>query len=263
MRHVYECTTTCVFVIVCVQESHGNVKPWCIYFLLSFLFTPNFGGLIVLSLCLINFLLLSQLDGTNHYYHLLLLRPLFDLWALCIGKQVSCPLLKKLSYASPWTTIVPIFLVTRQAAAQTNDFWVGGNYPNGWRTISISLLDIVNLPAVIFDPCTAFSISITKVVSGNRIQHWIFNWHMILIVNIWSHLLGFLLFIGLGIHFLWTQPFADSLTTYDYLYFFCFIAGAMTCLGFSSSFHCFQNHSEPVAAKWNRCDYAGIVTLTV
>ncbi|CDS07996.1 hypothetical protein LRAMOSA01945 [Lichtheimia ramosa] len=82
-------------------------------------------------------------------------------------------------------------------------------------------------------------------------------------VNIWSHLLGFLLFIGLGIHFLWTQPFADSLTTYDYLYFFCFIAGAMTCLGFSSSFHCFQNHSEPVAAKWNRCDYAGIVTLTV
>ncbi|KAI9490337.1 hemolysin-III related-domain-containing protein [Zychaea mexicana] len=82
-------------------------------------------------------------------------------------------------------------------------------------------------------------------------------------VNIWSHLLGFILFLGLAIHFVWQQPFADSLTAADYIYFFCFIAGAMVCLGFSSSFHCFSCHSEPVAAQWNRCDYAGIVTLTV
>ncbi|KAI8098614.1 putative hemolysin-III channel protein Izh2 [Halteromyces radiatus] len=82
-------------------------------------------------------------------------------------------------------------------------------------------------------------------------------------VNIWSHLLGFLLFVGLGIHFLWTQPFPDRLTWFDYIYFFIFIVGALTCLGFSSLFHCFSCHSEPVAAAWNRCDYAGITTLIV
>ncbi|ORZ06711.1 pPR-type GPCR protein [Absidia repens] len=82
-------------------------------------------------------------------------------------------------------------------------------------------------------------------------------------VNIWSHLLGFLLFVGLGIHFVWLQPFSDSLTWFDYIYFFVFIAGALTCLGFSSLFHCFSCHSEPVAATWNRCDYAGITTLIV
>ena len=82
------------------------------------------------------------------------------------------------------------------------------------------------------------------------------------IVNIWSHLLGLIFFFGLGIHFLWERPF-DTLQISDYFYFFTFIFGAMTCLGFSSFFHCFSCHSEPVAAQWNRCDYAGIVTLTV
>lgn len=86
---------------------------------------------------------------------------------------------------------------------------------------------------------------------------------LMLIVNIWSHLLGFLLFVGLGIHFLWMQPFSDSLTWFDIIYFFVFIMGALTCLGLSSMFHCFSCHSEQVAAAWNRCDYAGIVTLTV
>ncbi|KAL1927949.1 hypothetical protein VTP01DRAFT_3354 [Rhizomucor pusillus] len=82
-------------------------------------------------------------------------------------------------------------------------------------------------------------------------------------VNIWSHLLGFIAFCGLGIHFLWSQPFADSLKVSDYVYFVAFIFGALVCLGFSSSFHCFSCHSEPVAARWNRCDYAGITTLIV
>ncbi|KAI9316248.1 hemolysin-III related-domain-containing protein [Dichotomocladium elegans] len=82
-------------------------------------------------------------------------------------------------------------------------------------------------------------------------------------VNIWSHLFGLFLFLGLGIHFLWARPFEDNLKTLDYVYFYCFIAGAMVCLGFSGFFHCFSCHSEPVAAQWNRCDYAGIVTLTV
>lgn len=75
--------------------------------------------------------------------------------------------------------------------------------------------------------------------------------------------MAFLLFIGIGFRFLWSNPLADSLTSFDYTYFFVFVAGALTCLGFSASFHCFSCHSEKVAATWNRCDYAGITTLIV
>ncbi|KAK4510418.1 uncharacterized protein ATC70_004848 [Mucor velutinosus] len=82
-------------------------------------------------------------------------------------------------------------------------------------------------------------------------------------VNIWSHLLTFILFVGFGIHFLWSQPFQETLTTFDITYFFLFIVGALLCLGFSASFHCFSCHSEKVAATWNRCDYAGITCLIV
>ncbi|KAI8990083.1 putative hemolysin-III channel protein Izh2 [Pilobolus umbonatus] len=82
-------------------------------------------------------------------------------------------------------------------------------------------------------------------------------------VNIWSHLLGFFLFLILGLKFLWSQPHVESLTGYDYAYFFIFIAGALMCLGFSAVFHCFSCHSERVAANWNRCDYAGITCLIV
>ncbi|CEI87851.1 hypothetical protein RMCBS344292_02259 [Rhizopus microsporus] len=82
-------------------------------------------------------------------------------------------------------------------------------------------------------------------------------------INIWSHFLAFLLFIGIGFHFLYSNPLADSLTSFDYIYFFVFVVGALTCLGFSASFHCFSCHSEKVAATWNRCDYAGITTLIV
>ncbi|KAI7905934.1 hemolysin-III related-domain-containing protein [Cokeromyces recurvatus] len=82
-------------------------------------------------------------------------------------------------------------------------------------------------------------------------------------VNIWSHLLTFFLFVGLGIKFLLNQPFKETLTTFDITYFFLFIVGALLCLGFSASFHCFSCHSEKVAATWNRCDYAGITCLIV
>jgi adiponectin receptor len=82
-------------------------------------------------------------------------------------------------------------------------------------------------------------------------------------VNIWSHLLAFILFVGFGLHFLWVQPFEASLTVFDYIYFLLFIFGALLCLGFSASFHCFACHSEKVASTWNRCDYAGITCLIV
>ncbi|SAL95231.1 hypothetical protein [Absidia glauca] len=82
-------------------------------------------------------------------------------------------------------------------------------------------------------------------------------------VNIWTHLLGFLLFLGLGIHFLWSHSSSDNLTWVDRIYVGAFIVSALTCLGCSCLFHCFSCHSEHIATIWNRCDYVGIVTLAV
>jgi adiponectin receptor len=76
-------------------------------------------------------------------------------------------------------------------------------------------------------------------------------------------LLTWFAFVGFGLHFLWSQPFEATLTTFDYAYFLLFITGALLCLGFSASCHCFSCHSENVAATWNRCDYAGITCLIV
>lgn len=84
-----------------------------------------------------------------------------------------------------------------------------------------------------------------------------------MLVNIWSHLLAYIAFVAFGLNFLWSQPFEATLTAFDYTYFFLFIAGALLCLGFSASYHCFSNHSENVSATWNRCDYAGITCLIV
>ncbi|KAI8579882.1 hypothetical protein K450DRAFT_239531 [Umbelopsis ramanniana AG] len=83
-------------------------------------------------------------------------------------------------------------------------------------------------------------------------------------VNIWSHALGFALFCFLGVVVSWKTvfvPIADTRTMGDIVFFYTFIAGAMSCLGLSSTYHCLSCHSEPVAAYWNRCDYLGIITL--
>lgn len=82
-------------------------------------------------------------------------------------------------------------------------------------------------------------------------------------VNIWSHLFGAILFAGLSLatHFyLMDHP---TLKQSDYIAFYCFMAGAMICLGLSSSFHTMCCHSEKVCANWNRCDYVGIVALII
>ncbi|KAJ2956473.1 hypothetical protein NQZ79_g7652 [Umbelopsis isabellina] len=83
-------------------------------------------------------------------------------------------------------------------------------------------------------------------------------------VNIWSHALGFVLFCILGAYFVWKDvldPIAETRTMWDVIFFYTFIAGALSCLGLSSSYHCVSCHSEPTAAFWNRCDYLGIITL--
>jgi adiponectin receptor len=84
-------------------------------------------------------------------------------------------------------------------------------------------------------------------------------------VNIWSHLLGLILFVVIGIFswFVFLAPLQPNLGPGDIAVFYVFILGAMVCLGMSSSFHCFIAHSEKVCMDWVRADYLGIVTLTL
>ncbi|CAO3678858.1 unnamed protein product [Umbelopsis ramanniana] len=84
-------------------------------------------------------------------------------------------------------------------------------------------------------------------------------------VNIWSHLLGVILFIIIGIFswFVFLAPLRPVLGSADIAVFYIFILGAMVCMSMSSSFHCFIAHSETVCMSWVRADYLGIVTLTL
>lgn len=84
------------------------------------------------------------------------------------------------------------------------------------------------------------------------------------LVNIWTHLLGAMVFPGIGV---WLYgviaPRYASATGADVLVFGCFFAGAVACLGLSATFHMLCNHS-PEVAKWgNKLDYSGIVFLIV
>ncbi|CAG8453139.1 2690_t:CDS:10 [Ambispora leptoticha] len=63
--------------------------------------------------------------------------------------------------------------------------------------------------------------------------------------------------------YIYTLSSTSSVKWWDFLVFYCFLAGAMICLSLSSLFHTFCCHSEKVCADWNRCDYIGIVTLIV
>ncbi|KAM0756385.1 HlyIII-domain-containing protein [Meredithblackwellia eburnea MCA 4105] len=106
-------------------------------------------------------------------------------------------------------------------------------------------------------------------------------------VNIWTHLLGSLSAV-LALLYLATQifkqqpgqeggrlgwrapfslasPFKSStmptVTWLDAAGFSCFFLAAISCLGFSASFHTFSAHSKEVCRAWNRMDYVGIVLL--
>lgn len=71
------------------------------------------------------------------------------------------------------------------------------------------------------------------------------------IVNIWSHLLGVILFLVIGIlsWFVFLAPLRPVLGAGDIAVFYVFILGAMVCLAMSTSFHCFLSHSEKVSKK--------------
>ncbi|KAL7376853.1 hypothetical protein ABVT39_016998 [Epinephelus coioides] len=78
-------------------------------------------------------------------------------------------------------------------------------------------------------------------------------------VNIWSHLLGFLLFFSLGVNDLSTVLPASGANREDYVIYaiglFCF----QVCMLCSVGYHLFSCHrSEKTCRRWLSLDYAGI-----
>ncbi|KAK7398472.1 hypothetical protein QQX98_012159 [Neonectria punicea] len=83
-------------------------------------------------------------------------------------------------------------------------------------------------------------------------------------VNIWSHLLGAIVFLATGAYIYYVVYWRyESASPADVFVFACFFGGAVACLGMSATFHALSNHSEMVAKWGNKLDYTGIVALIV
>ncbi|KAK4188442.1 hemolysin-III related-domain-containing protein [Podospora australis] len=81
-------------------------------------------------------------------------------------------------------------------------------------------------------------------------------------VNIWSHLLGAILFSVGGTYLYYLiRPRYASASSADVVVFACFFLGAFLCLGMSATYHTLSNHSPDVAKWGNKLDYTGIVCL--
>ncbi len=82
------------------------------------------------------------------------------------------------------------------------------------------------------------------------------------IVNIYSHLLGAVLFTILPIYvYARARNHHAAIQIGDIIGFATFFFGVILCFSLSASFHIMSNHSEKVAAYWNQFDYLGIVIL--
>lgn len=79
--------------------------------------------------------------------------------------------------------------------------------------------------------------------------------------NIWTHLIGFLAFIGVTLYFLSRSP--SEIQYQEKVVFSPFFAGAILCLGFSFIYHTVHCHSENVGKLFNKLDYCGIALLTM
>jgi len=82
-------------------------------------------------------------------------------------------------------------------------------------------------------------------------------------MNIWSHLLGLVLFsVILVSTVLFVVPFGhETITWHDRLVFVIFIASAQICLACSTLFHTFFCHSPGALQFLGRLDYSGIAVL--
>ncbi|KAH7952683.1 hypothetical protein HPB49_000411 [Dermacentor silvarum] len=77
--------------------------------------------------------------------------------------------------------------------------------------------------------------------------------------NIWTHLLGALGFLALGVHFFRSE--ALILDWAGCLAFGIYFAGAALCLTLSTTYHTFNCHSESVGKFFCKMDYFGITVL--
>ncbi|KAK7604851.1 hypothetical protein V9T40_006037 [Parthenolecanium corni] len=78
-------------------------------------------------------------------------------------------------------------------------------------------------------------------------------------VNIWTHLLGCIGFMGIAVYFLIRA--SDEVKVPEKLVFMLYFAGTIICLGLSSAFHTLHCHSEWVGKLFNKLDYCGIAVL--
>ncbi|EZF35383.1 hypothetical protein H109_01082 [Trichophyton interdigitale MR816] len=81
--------------------------------------------------------------------------------------------------------------------------------------------------------------------------------------NIYSHLLPAVAYAAL--HWCLVNIYLPSryntLSKGDGLILSLFLSTVVLCLGASSLYHTFLNHSAPIAKRWLLCDYMGIITL--
>lgn len=81
-------------------------------------------------------------------------------------------------------------------------------------------------------------------------------------VNIYSHLIGALLFVLTGVVLYGAlKSRYETASHADVVAFGCFFLGVAICLGMSASYHTISNHSSGVASLGNKLDYIGIVVL--
>ncbi|XP_030047911.1 adiponectin receptor protein 2-like [Microcaecilia unicolor] len=81
--------------------------------------------------------------------------------------------------------------------------------------------------------------------------------------NIWTHLIGFLFFLILGIGYMFSPNVNFAAPVQEKIVVGIFFLGAALCLGFSSLFHTVHCHSPNVARIFSRLDYSGITFLIV
>ncbi|OAG19845.1 Hly-III related protein [Alternaria alternata] len=111
---------------------------------------------------------------------------------------------------------------------------------------------------------TNFKVDGRQDVSRNQIRErqprFLLMWNEIL--NIFSHLIGSVLFFALPIPVYYSlQPRYGTATTADVVVFSTFFFGVAICFALSATFHVFNNHSESIHVFGNQLDYLGIVIL--
>nr|KAF6270638.1 adiponectin receptor 1 [Myotis myotis] len=79
--------------------------------------------------------------------------------------------------------------------------------------------------------------------------------------NIWTHLLGFVLFLFLGILTMLRPNMYFMAPLQEKVVFGMFFLGAVLCLSFSWLFHTVYCHSEKVSRTFSKLDYSGIALL--